>query len=249
MSGHLIEIVGKTAGIGGIALGILLVIFRDIIRKLFPNLTRKQTYNLLVLMVSLVWTIALAGLASWTYVSARPVSNLGSPRETRQSSIERDVELVNLGYVLSTYLVTQLTDPHGDHSQLTKVLQEHYASLHLTMPESKDLAELKRSTEFMLQGDRDSQCFYLGFSLAHVHELGDIMVLHRGTDYEKQALPQIDDESRNISERLESLGITDALGSISDLVPAHNEALDDYENRLDKLKARIIGTLRRTAER
>jgi hypothetical protein len=249
MSGHLFEIIGKTAGIGGIALGILLVLFRDIIRKLFPNLTRKQTYNLLVLMVSLVWMIALAGLASWTYVSAHPITNPGSPKETRQSSAERDVELVNLGYALSAYLVAQLTDPRGDHSQLTNLLEEQYASLHLTMPESKNLAGLKRSTESMLQGDRDSQCFYFGFSLAHVRELGGIILLHRGTDYEKRALPQIDDESRNVYERLESLGIAEALGSASELVPARDEAFDHYENRLDKLKARIIGTLRRTGQR
>lgn len=64
------ETIGKIAGIGGIALGVFLLLFRDVIRKnIFPNLTKLQAYKLFRLIVILVWTIALAGIVAWSYLT------------------------------------------------------------------------------------------------------------------------------------------------------------------------------------
>jgi hypothetical protein len=72
METKILQIVGQVAGIGGIALGILLILFREIIRKnIFPNLTKEQAYKLLRLIVILVWTVALAGLVCWVYVKIK----------------------------------------------------------------------------------------------------------------------------------------------------------------------------------
>lgn len=63
---EILEIMGKVAGIGGLALGTLLLLFRDVIRKnIFSNLTRDQSYRLIRLILILVWSIALAGIAAW----------------------------------------------------------------------------------------------------------------------------------------------------------------------------------------
>jgi hypothetical protein len=72
METSIIRIVAQVAGIGGISMGILLILFREIIRKkIFPNLTKNQGYQLLKLIIFLVWGIAVLGLVAWTFLSAR----------------------------------------------------------------------------------------------------------------------------------------------------------------------------------
>src|SRR5690348_13692445 len=66
MNAEFFKIVGQVAGIGGIAIGAFLFLFRDIIRKnIFPNLTKDQAYNLLRLISFLVWSVAIAGIIAW----------------------------------------------------------------------------------------------------------------------------------------------------------------------------------------
>lgn len=67
----ILETVGKIAGIGGLALGVFLLLFRDIIRKIvFPSFTKQQAYRFLRLIAVLVWTMAIAGLMAWTYTAS-----------------------------------------------------------------------------------------------------------------------------------------------------------------------------------
>jgi hypothetical protein len=78
MDAKLLEIVGQIAGIGGVALGVLLIIFRDIIRKnIFPKLPPAQAYRLLRLITGAVWSVAVIGIIAWVYVSAGPSSVIG----------------------------------------------------------------------------------------------------------------------------------------------------------------------------
>ncbi len=66
MNTELIKTVGKIAGIGGLALGVLLIVFREIIRKkIFPQLTKEQAYKLLVLIVVFVFIMAIVGIVAW----------------------------------------------------------------------------------------------------------------------------------------------------------------------------------------
>ena len=68
MDSEIIKIVGQVAGLGGIAIGTFLILFREVIRKnIFPNLTKTQGYRLLILIVILIWTIAIAGIFVWAY--------------------------------------------------------------------------------------------------------------------------------------------------------------------------------------
>lgn len=61
-----IETMGKIAGIGGLALGVFLLLFRDVIRKnIFAGLTREQSFRIIRLILILVWSITLAGIAAW----------------------------------------------------------------------------------------------------------------------------------------------------------------------------------------
>lgn len=78
---------GKIAGIGGLAIGMFLILFRDVIRKnIFPDLTKEQAYRLLLLVVILIWSVAIAGISAWTYTS---INLKGS---SRQSGSTRNFE-------------------------------------------------------------------------------------------------------------------------------------------------------------
>lgn len=70
METSILKVVGQIAGIGGIALGVFLLIFRDIIRKnIFPTLTKEQAYRLIRLMVVLAFITAVIGVSAWVYTS------------------------------------------------------------------------------------------------------------------------------------------------------------------------------------
>jgi len=78
MDAEAIKVFGQVAGIGGLAVGVFLYVARDIIRKeIFPTLTKKQSSRIILMLAFMAWTTALAGIASWTYISvqSRPKTN------------------------------------------------------------------------------------------------------------------------------------------------------------------------------
>jgi len=59
---------GQIAGIAGISLGLLFLLFKQIIaKKIFPNLTQEQSYKILRLIVSFLFVIGLVGMLLWTF--------------------------------------------------------------------------------------------------------------------------------------------------------------------------------------
>jgi hypothetical protein len=73
MDSELLKTIGQIAGLGGIALGVFLLLFRDVIRKaIFPTLKKDHAYRLLRLMVLLVSGVALAGIGTWAWVETHP---------------------------------------------------------------------------------------------------------------------------------------------------------------------------------
>ena len=73
MEAEVLKTVGQIAGIGGLALGVFLLLYRDIIRKnIFPTLPPNDAYRLLRLITIAVWSVAIVGIGAWVYVSAKP---------------------------------------------------------------------------------------------------------------------------------------------------------------------------------
>jgi hypothetical protein len=69
MDAELLKTVGQVAGIGGVALGVFLLIFRELIRKaVLPKLTREDFRLILVG----VWSIAVLGIIAWVWTETRP---------------------------------------------------------------------------------------------------------------------------------------------------------------------------------
>jgi hypothetical protein len=82
MHDDILERLGRIAGVAGIALGVTLLVFRDVLKKrIFPKLTRAQATHLLRLVIVLTWSIALAGLAAWIWVQSERAGEPGSSTE------------------------------------------------------------------------------------------------------------------------------------------------------------------------
>jgi hypothetical protein len=82
MSTDVFRSIGSTAGLAGLAIGMIVILFKEVIRKrIFPQLPTKQAYQLLRTILFLAWSIAIVGIGSWTYLqlSARPI---GQPPES-----------------------------------------------------------------------------------------------------------------------------------------------------------------------
>src|SRR5260221_1451249 len=62
----------KVAGIGGIALFGLLVIFRDVIRlKIFPQLRPGHAYRIILVILTFTFVVACGGIVAWYLISDR----------------------------------------------------------------------------------------------------------------------------------------------------------------------------------
>ncbi len=67
---NLIKKLGKIAGIGGIALGVFFLLFKEIMSKnIFPMLTNEQAYSLLSNITVFVFIIALVGIVAWVFTT------------------------------------------------------------------------------------------------------------------------------------------------------------------------------------
>src|SRR5262245_58472813 len=68
MDVEVLKAVGKVAGIGGLALGVFLIIFREVIRKqIFAQLGQSHSYRIIRLALVLTFLLAVMGLAAWIY--------------------------------------------------------------------------------------------------------------------------------------------------------------------------------------
>jgi hypothetical protein len=79
MEAELLKAAGQIAGIGGLALGVLLIVYRDIVRKkIFPKLPPAEAYRLLRLITVAVWSVAIVGIVAWVYVAHASTSNVNA---------------------------------------------------------------------------------------------------------------------------------------------------------------------------
>jgi len=81
MDTELLKTVGQIAGIGGVALGVFLLLFRELIRKaILPRLPAREASRFLTLIAVLVWSVALAGIGAWVWTEIHePSSGIPAP--------------------------------------------------------------------------------------------------------------------------------------------------------------------------
>ena len=77
---QLLQAVGKIAGIGGLALGVFVLLFDEVIRKnIFPMLSDDHASGLIRQFMYLTFGIAVFGIGAWTYVSVKTPSASAAP--------------------------------------------------------------------------------------------------------------------------------------------------------------------------
>src|SRR6185295_4793206 len=68
MDAETLKVVAQVAGIGGIALAVLLMVFREVIQKnIFTSLSQEEGYRLLRLIIVSTWSVAIVGVGAWVY--------------------------------------------------------------------------------------------------------------------------------------------------------------------------------------
>jgi hypothetical protein len=94
MEAGFLKTAGQIAGIGGLAIGTLLILFRDVIRKnVFPTLSKNHAYSLLRLILILTWSVAVLGVVAW-YFSATASSPISKSRSANEASAQpKDIEI------------------------------------------------------------------------------------------------------------------------------------------------------------
>jgi hypothetical protein len=72
MDAETLKVVAQVAGIGGIALAVLLMVFREVIQKnIFTRLSQEEGYRLLRLMIVSTWSVAIIGVGAWVYAKGQ----------------------------------------------------------------------------------------------------------------------------------------------------------------------------------
>jgi len=94
-----LKVVGQVAGIGGIGLGVLLLIFREVVRKnIFPNLGQIQAYRIIRMIVMYTFLIAAFGIVAWAYVQVGGKSTetrVVFPRQSPEAGIIDHLQLID----------------------------------------------------------------------------------------------------------------------------------------------------------
>ncbi len=90
MDAQLLKSAGEIAGIGGLALGVFLLLFKDLLKKIAaPTMTKEQWFRVVIIFMVLVWSIAIVGLGAWVWgnhgsagpIPSQPKIQIGKVRE------------------------------------------------------------------------------------------------------------------------------------------------------------------------
>lgn len=109
-----LEIVSRVAGIGGLSIGLILLIFREVIHKnVFPTLTQEQAYKILNRIIILVTLVALTGIGAWIvseiFISPRNIQYQQQQVHLTQFTVDEDQSI----YTIHRYNPQRQIHPDG----------------------------------------------------------------------------------------------------------------------------------------
>jgi acyl carrier protein len=84
---NLFQTLAGAAGLAGISVGFVLVIFRDIIKKnIFPKLNAEHSYGILRLIIQLTFGIGILGIGAWVIDRSHILSFNDDPVPTKKEA-------------------------------------------------------------------------------------------------------------------------------------------------------------------
>jgi hypothetical protein len=70
----IIGVAGKVAGIGGLALGTFLILFRKMIsEKFLPQMPKNKAYSFMRLVAVLIFIVTIVGIVAYVYINPQPI--------------------------------------------------------------------------------------------------------------------------------------------------------------------------------
>lgn len=80
MDVQILRTLGETAGLAGLAVGMILLLYQAIVRKnIFPMLTRTDAFRLLRTIAVLSWSVAIFGILCWVLSTRSGRHNSSDP--------------------------------------------------------------------------------------------------------------------------------------------------------------------------
>ena len=108
MDNTILETLARIAGIGGVAVGVLLILFREVLRRtVFSKISPDHSFQLLRLVVVLTGLVAIGGLATWAVTARRGDDPQATASAARLAAIRAPIDNIFKAWErrdLSTYL-------------------------------------------------------------------------------------------------------------------------------------------------
>lgn len=115
MDAAIFKTLGETAGLAGLAIGMILLLYREIVRKnVFPALSKRDAYRLLRAIAILSWSLAIVGVLCWAWSTsidrrtkdpARAANSVGQPEDAPVIAGTIVDQLTNVGIADATVTV------------------------------------------------------------------------------------------------------------------------------------------------
>ncbi|HVU97732.1 MAG TPA: carboxypeptidase-like regulatory domain-containing protein [Puia sp.] len=108
---------GLIAGFAGLALGVFLILFREVIRqKIFPVLTKRQGYTVILLFMCMVWS--LSGYSIYLYFHDKGTTGIVTVLVHGEKGKD-DLVLPNRGKVKLIYGDADVVEPTNEKGEAT----------------------------------------------------------------------------------------------------------------------------------
>lgn len=112
------EIAGSIAGLAGISLTVFFFLFKTIIQKALPSLTRNSRRNIIILMLFMVWSVTIVGMTTWIYSSTSDDGGKQPTIEEAEIAKETSAELSKQESVVKASMMHTMVANIGNASTL-----------------------------------------------------------------------------------------------------------------------------------
>lgn len=122
MDYEIFKTVGAAAGVGGIGIGAVILIFRRILSlKIFPQLTKEQSFKLLNRMVVLSFCIGVLGILAYFFLNYRESKTVGAQSTTlNNTTVNQDFRKTQNTVINKSTIVKNMTNlPSADTNTST----------------------------------------------------------------------------------------------------------------------------------
>ena len=164
---------------------------------------------------------------------------------------ERAVNLFNFGFDIYAFGLAKIEDTKDDdRERLKQSLKKQCKSLGLSFPDMEIGKEMFEEIRDQLSNDREKEFLNIGSLLAMCSSIGGVIAAHKGTEFETTGKKKLVEPMAYVKRAMLSAGLLDEFEKSetleSSLTPTDDDTLDSYMRRIDLIKAKIKGLIRKS---